>query len=316
MVDRVPLDAVVRFDVVTSVPSTGAVSDADSTPTFEVFEDATDTDIGVGGNLTKRTSKTGNYRGTFTASAANGFEVGKAYAVIASATVDSIAGKYVAKEFVVVPAEAAAGVPRVHPNTLIGRFTASAVGAGTFTLNGSPTGSAEDDIYNKTMVHVVSGTLGVGQSEYAVDYNGTTKVLTLQAAMPITPTGTVVIDLYAGGIDPASLTEVAQAVRTEMDDNSTKLADAATATTAINTAVDQILALLNDDRPEPGQGAPPATANVVTKLDYLYKLMRNKKTQSATEFKLFNDGETQVDQKQPVTQASGTVERGEMVSGP
>src|SRR5690349_17101315 len=65
MSDREPLDTVIRFDAVTHNPGTGAIADADSTPTFEVFEDATDTDIGVGGNLTKRTSKTGNYRGSF-----------------------------------------------------------------------------------------------------------------------------------------------------------------------------------------------------------------------------------------------------------
>ena len=39
MSDLVPIDEVVYFDVTTHNPSTGAISDADSTPTFEVFED-------------------------------------------------------------------------------------------------------------------------------------------------------------------------------------------------------------------------------------------------------------------------------------
>jgi len=107
----VPLSEVVYFDCITSHPTTGAVSDADSTPTFAVFEEATDTDIGVGGNLTKRTSLTGNYRGSFTASAANGFEAGKWYNVIASATVNSIDGKAVVMRFRAVQAENVAGVP-------------------------------------------------------------------------------------------------------------------------------------------------------------------------------------------------------------
>ena len=69
----IPLDEVVYFDAISS-SSTGAAADADSTPSFEVFEEGTDTDIGVGGSMTKRTSKTGDYRGSFTASAANGFD--------------------------------------------------------------------------------------------------------------------------------------------------------------------------------------------------------------------------------------------------
>lgn len=117
----IPIDEVVHFDVVTSNPSTGAASDADSTPTFAVYEEATDTDI-LGGptNLTKRTSLTGNYRGTFTASAANGFEAGKWYSVVASATVNSVAGKAVAMSFRVGPAETSAGVPKVDASLIEG----------------------------------------------------------------------------------------------------------------------------------------------------------------------------------------------------
>lgn len=116
----IPLDEVIYFDAITSRFDTGAATDADSTPTFEVFEEATDTDIGVGGNLTKRTSKTGNYRGSFTASAANGFEVGKWYSVIGSATVNSVAGKGVLKTFRIVAAEAIAGKPKVDVDGLLG----------------------------------------------------------------------------------------------------------------------------------------------------------------------------------------------------
>lgn len=97
---EIPLDEVVHFDAIAS-SSTGAAVDADSTPTFAVYEEATDTDIGVGGNMTKRTSLTGNYRLTFTVSAANGFEVGKWYNVIGSATIGGIATKGVIKTFLV-----------------------------------------------------------------------------------------------------------------------------------------------------------------------------------------------------------------------
>lgn len=132
---NIPLDEVIYFDCITTHPTTGAATDADSTPTFEVFEEATDTDIGVGGNLTKRTSKTGNYRGSFTLSAANGFEVGKWYNVIGSATVNSIAGKAVLKNFRVVAAEAIAGKPKVDVDGWLGTAPETPDTAGVPNVN-------------------------------------------------------------------------------------------------------------------------------------------------------------------------------------
>lgn len=80
------------LDFVTHNPSTGAVSDADSTPTCEVFEDDNDTAI-LAPTVTKRASKTGNYRVSVAATTGNGFEVGKSYNVIVSVTVNSVAAK-------------------------------------------------------------------------------------------------------------------------------------------------------------------------------------------------------------------------------
>lgn len=122
------LNEVIHFDEVTHNPSTFAVSDADSTPTFAVYEEDTDTDIGVGGNFTKRTALTGNYRGSFTVSAANGFEVGKFYNVIASATVNTISAKKVVMTFMVLPAAVSAGIPKVDPSYLDGNAIQSASG--------------------------------------------------------------------------------------------------------------------------------------------------------------------------------------------
>ena len=109
----IPLDEIVHFDVMTHNPSTGAISDADAVPTFSVFEEDTDTPMFAVTNLTKRTALTGNYRGIFTASAANGFEVGKFYSVNASATVGAVAGKTVALSFRLINAETVAGFQKV-----------------------------------------------------------------------------------------------------------------------------------------------------------------------------------------------------------
>lgn len=86
------LNETITIDFATHAPTTGAVTDADSTPTVEVFEDANDTPI-LTPTATKRTSKTGNYRVQVACTAGNGFEAGKSYNVVVSATVGGVTGK-------------------------------------------------------------------------------------------------------------------------------------------------------------------------------------------------------------------------------
>lgn len=92
------LGETIVVDFITS-GATGAAVDADSTPTCEVFEDATDTAI-VTPTVTKRTSKTGNYRIPIVCTAGNGFEAGKSYNVNVSATVGGVAAKATVKSFI------------------------------------------------------------------------------------------------------------------------------------------------------------------------------------------------------------------------
>lgn len=125
MAGELPLGEVVYFDVITTSPTTLAAADADSAPSFEVFEEATDTDIGVGTTMTKRTSKTGDYRGSFTASSGNGFELGKWYIVVVSATVVGVAGKCVAMHFRIVETESIAGVRTADLSAIAGDATSA-----------------------------------------------------------------------------------------------------------------------------------------------------------------------------------------------
>jgi len=82
----------IYLDFTTHNPTSGVVVDADSGPTCEVFEDDNDTAI-LSPAVTKRTSKTGDYRVPIEATSDNGFEVGKSYNVIVSATVGGVAVK-------------------------------------------------------------------------------------------------------------------------------------------------------------------------------------------------------------------------------
>jgi hypothetical protein len=80
------------LDFTTHNSFTGAVQDTDSLPTCEIFEDDNDSAI-LTPTVTKRVGKTGNYRLSIEATTGNGFEIGKSYNVIISATVNSISAK-------------------------------------------------------------------------------------------------------------------------------------------------------------------------------------------------------------------------------
>lgn len=182
---EIPLNDVAHFDVTTHNPGTGVASDADATPTFEVFEEDTDTDVGVGGSMTKRTSKTGNYRGQFAVTVANGFEVGKWYNVIASATVQAVSAKTVAMRF------------RVKSENL--EFTVPAIGRGTVTTGASttsvptsafaPAGAAVDQFKDRTIlfdVNTATTTLRGCARAITASTNAATPTLTVDA-LPAAP---------------------------------------------------------------------------------------------------------------------------------
>lgn len=136
------------FDAVFHDPDTANKRNADSTPVFNVFEDANDTPILLNQSMTQRATFTGCYRGTFAPSTANGFEVGKSYNVHVYGTVtgtvsgNSISDDWVAMTFCIGLTETVAGSV---PSTVAGSV-ASVVGAvGSVTGNvGGSVGSVVD----------------------------------------------------------------------------------------------------------------------------------------------------------------------------
>jgi hypothetical protein len=84
----------------------------------------------------------------------------------------------------------------------------------------------------------------------------------------------------------------------------------------LDTEIAAILALLDDARTEPGQGAPPVNPDLATKIDYLYKAWRNKSEQTATEYRLLGDDASTVHQKATFSDDATTATRGEMATGP
>lgn len=89
---------------------------------------------------------------------------------------------------------------------------------------------------------------------------------------------------------------------------------AAQAKADVNT---EVLDVLNVDTfAEPGQEAPAATNTLVKKIGYLFKLLRNKITQTSTTLSVFDDAGTTVDQKATISDDGTTYTRGEIGTGP
>lgn len=82
----------------------------------------------------------------------------------------------------------------------------------------------------------------------------------------------------------------------------------------VNAEIVDVLA--TDTYGEPGQGAPGATISLADKINYLYKAWRNKSTMSTTQYSLFNDAGSVVDQKAPVSDSGTLATRDEIASGP
>ena len=81
------------FSITTHDPDTGTLTDADSTPTYRVYEDETATPIFTG-TMTKLdgSNTTGFYAEEIQCTAGNGFENGKSYTIYIEATVDTDTG--------------------------------------------------------------------------------------------------------------------------------------------------------------------------------------------------------------------------------
>lgn len=75
-------------------------------------------------------------------------------------------------------------------------------------------------------------------------------------------------------------------------------------------------ALNVDTFAEPGQGEPPATASLATKIGYLFKAWRNKSTQTATQYSLYNDAGDTIDQKAATSDDGTTFTRNKVGAGP
>jgi hypothetical protein len=98
-------------------------------------------------------------------------------------------------------------------------------------------------------------------------------------------------------------------------DNAATAVNLATVAGYLDTEIAAILALLDDARGEPAQGAPPVNPDLATKIDYIYKFLRNKVITNATTISVYNDAGAVVDHKSTISDDGTDFTRGEFVTG-
>ncbi len=84
----------------------------------------------------------------------------------------------------------------------------------------------------------------------------------------------------------------------------------------LDLLLDQLITQIDTSVSEPAQGAPPVSAKMALKIDYLYKWSRNRSTSTSTTINLYADDATTVDHKMTHSDDGTTYDQGEISTGP
>lgn len=194
------------------------------------------------------------------------------------------------------------------------------------------TGIANNDAFNGFGITVRDETDGHHEIRRIVDYIGNTKEIFLDRALSFTPVAGDVVHVMGCVYADVNVTHVGATVQTALDikdilDDTDELQTnqgawatvtgfaTETKQNTIDTVVDSILAMLDNTRGEPSQGAPPVNPDAMTKIDYLYTTMRNKKIADATSIKVYNDAGAVVLYKLVQSDDGTDYTMGEFISG-
>lgn len=220
-----------------------------------------------------------------------------------------------------------AGTPDVNTK-LVGGTSQTGRDLGASVLLSSGSGAGQVNLLSGKVL--VQGT--IDQFDDFVDASGkvTLTSATIQAIWDVLTTSLTTVGsigkLFVDRIDAAITSRAASATAltnatwtdaraAKLDNLDATVSSRSTVTTAqVNTEV--VDALNVDTYAEPGQGAPAATTTLVGKIGYLYKAWRNKKDSDGATENLYNDDAATVDQKRSVSEAAGTVTKGEVATGP
>ena len=158
---------------------------------------------------------------------------------------------------------------------------------------------------------------GAGTGSYVFDMSGTGSV-TVNANCSATTTVTLE-GLITRNADVTGITYVETGnVIDVLGPAGAGLTDLGGMSTGMKAEVNaEALDVLNTDtHAEPGQELPASTTTLADKINYLYKAWRNKSTQTATTYSLYDDAGSTVDQKATVSDDATTATKGEVATGP
>lgn len=167
---QVELEDTPAFDFTTRDPVTGAATDADTTPTCAIYEGTSNSAILTPTCVTRGSA--GQYYVAPACTTANGFEEGKWYNVVVTATVAGVVGKYVAATFQIV--------------TLVPRATVVSNVSNTSSTFETDLTESTTDYWKDALLLFVTGSLK-GQVKKVSGYDGSTKFVTLSSAFTAAP---------------------------------------------------------------------------------------------------------------------------------
>lgn len=165
------IDDQITFTVATHSPTNGSGQDADSVPTYHVYEDETATPLITGSMaLLNGANTVGFYSEQFQATAAVGFEKGKSYNIYIQAVVGSVTGT-ITRNFQI---EAEVDANTVSVPVTAGMVTGSVLGNVNGSVNsvtlpvGISTGTFLDAIADTVWEELLSGHLVAGSAGHTL----------------------------------------------------------------------------------------------------------------------------------------------------
>ncbi len=177
-------------------------------------------------------------------------------------------------------------------------ITAAKIAAGAITSSEAP--NLDAAVSSRLAPTVAARTLDVNATgEAGLDLDNTSGTI---AAAQIATDAITAAKIAAGAITASEAPNLDAAISTRA--------------TPAQVNAEVVDALATDTYAEPGQEAPAATNTLAVKIGYLFKFLRNRLTQTATELKVYADDATTVDQKSTVSDDATTYDRGEIGTGP
>lgn len=174
--------------------------------------------------------------------------------------------------------------------------TADAGGSTTTIVDAERT-EADTDYWKGSYVAITSGAC-IGQVRQISGFNATTDTITVSRAFTQSiATGVTYIILRSAGGADGVIDGISAAVLA-----------------LINAEVVDTLG--TDALPAFAQGAPSPTPTIKQVLVLLNAMIRNKQTQSASQYSLYEDNGTTLAMKQAVSESAGTLTRDELETGP